>query len=58
MFIKYGNFYKCFDNDFYIINKNSFGFKVNAIDKVLSILKDNNISCIVINIKINNINFN
>ena len=61
--VKYGNFYKCFEDDSYIINyllnykinnKNSLGFKVNAVDKVLSILKDNNISCIVINdIKIN-----
>ena len=56
--VKYGNFYKCFEDDSYIINyllnykinnKNSLGFPINIIDKVLSILKDNNISCIVIN---------
>lgn len=41
--VKYGNFYKCFEDDSYIINyllnykinnKNSFGFKVNAINKM------------------------
>lgn len=41
--VKYGNFYKCFEDDFYIINyllnykinnKNSLGFKVNAINKM------------------------
>ena len=43
VFVKYGNFYKCFDNDSYIINyllnykinnKNSLGFPVNVIDKM------------------------
>lgn len=58
VFVKYGNFYKCFEDDSFIINyllnykrnnKNSLGFPVNIIDKVLSILKDNNISCVVVN---------
>ena len=63
VFVKYGNFYRCFNNDAVIINylfnyklseKNSTGFPIKSIDKVLSILKNNNISCIVIN-DINNV---
>lgn len=63
VFIKYGNFYRCYYNDAYIVSylfdyklseKNSTGFPIKSIDKVLSILKNNNISCIVIN-DINNV---
>ena len=61
--VKYGNFYRCFNNDAVIINylfnyklseKNSTGFPIKSIDKVISILRNNNISCIVIN-DINNV---
>ena len=63
VFIKYGNFYRCYYNDAYIVSylfdyklsdKKSTGFPICNIDKVLSILKNNNISCIVIN-DINNV---
>ena len=63
VFVKYGNFYRCFNNDAVIINylfnyklseKNSTGFPIKSIDKVISILRNNNISCIVIN-DINNV---
>lgn len=63
VFIKYGNFYRCFNNDAYIVSylfdyklseKNSTGFPIKSIDKVISILRNNNISCIVIN-DINNV---
>ena len=63
VFIKYGNFYRFFNNDAVIINylfnyklseKNSTGFPIKSIDKVISILRNNNISCIVIN-DINNV---
>ena len=63
VFVKYGNFYRCFNNDAVIINylfnyklseKNSTGFPIKSIDKVLFILRNNNISCIVIN-DINNV---
>ena len=63
VFIRYGNFYRCYYNDAYIVSylfdyklsdKKSTGFPICNIDKVLSILKNNNISCIVIN-DINNV---
>ena len=63
VFIRYGNFYRCYYNDAYIVSylfdyklsdKKSTGFPICNIDNVLSILKNNNISCIVIN-DINNV---
>ena len=66
VFVKYGNFYRCFNNDAVIINylfnyklseKNSTGFPIKSIDKVISILRNNNISCIVINDINNSYNF-
>ncbi len=63
VFIRYGNFYRCYYNDAYIVSylfdyklseKNSTGFPIKSIDKVISILRNNNISCIVIN-DINNV---
>lgn len=63
VFIRYGNFYRCYYNDAYIVSylfnyklsdKKSTGFPICNIDKVLSTLKNNNISCIVIN-GINNV---
>ena len=50
VFVKYGNFYRCFNNDAVIINylfnyklseKNSTGFPIKSIDKVISILRNN-----------------
>lgn len=67
VFVKYGNFYRCFSNDAYIVNyllsyrlskNNSTGFPIKSMDKVLFILRNNKISCIVIN-DINNVyNYN
>lgn len=61
--IKYGKFYRCFDYDAFIIHyllkykltsKNTIGFPIECLDKVLNILKHNNLSTIVVN---NNINY-
>ena len=56
--IKFGNFYRCSDDDalilFYLFNyklsdKYQTGFPLKNLDKVLYRLKDLNISCVVIN---------
>lgn len=61
--IKYGKFYRCFDYDAFIIHyllkykltsKNTIGFPIECLDKVLNLLKHNNLSTIVVN---NNINY-
>ena len=61
--IKYGKFYRCFDYDAFIIHylfkykitsKNTIGFPIECLNKVLSVLKYNNISVIVVN---NNVNY-
>ena len=61
--IKYGKFYRCFDYDAFIIHylfkykitsKNTVGFPIECLNKVLSVLKYNNISVIVVN---NNVNY-
>ena len=63
IFIKYGKFYRCFGYDAYIIHylfsykltsRETIGFPIENITKVLSFLKNNNISTIVVN---NNINY-
>src|SRR5574344_754130 len=56
--VKYGNFYRCFNEDaliaFYLFNYKisdnyRTGFPLNTLTKVLVKLKDAGISCIVIN---------
>ena len=55
--IKYGNFYRCANNDalitsyllnYKIIKRDTVGFPINTLNKVLETLKDNKISCVVI----------
>ena len=55
--IKYGNFYRCVNNDALITSyllkykitiRRSVGFPINTLDKVLEKLKDYKVSCIVI----------
>ena len=56
--IKYGKFYRSFNYDAYIIHyllkyklssKNSIGFPIENLDKVLKILYNNKISVVIIN---------
>ena len=56
--VKYGNFYRCFDNDalmmFYLFNYKisenyHVGFPIKIIDKILIKLKESGISVILIN---------
>lgn len=65
--VKYGNFYRCFDDDsfiiFYLFNYKIsdnyvVGFPINNLDKVLSKLRDNNISVIIIKDRNNYLYFN
>ena len=55
--IKYCNFYRCANNDalitlyllnYKITNRDTVGFPINTLNKVLETLKDNKISCVVI----------
>ena len=68
IFMKYGNFFRVFDKDTYIIwyyteykiNNERVGFPINVIDKVKDILISNDISLIIYNngsyIKVDSIN--
>ena len=55
IFIKKGNFYYCYKEDAYIINyllnykliDNSVAFPLNAIDKVLNIVTNNDLGVII-----------
>ena len=56
--VKYGNFYRCFNEDalivFYLFNYKisdnyRIGFPLSALTKVLARLKDVGISCVIIN---------
>ena len=57
LMVKYGNFYRCSYNDAlilsYLLNykitkRNTVGFPIKALNKVLETLKNNKISCVVI----------
>lgn len=58
IFMKYGNFYRVFDNDCYVIGgllgyriyNNKTGFPISEYDKVKEVLDRNNISYIFYNI--------
>ena len=58
IFVKYGNFYRVFDNDCYVIGgllgyriyNNKTGFPISEYDKVKEVLDRNNISYIFYNI--------
>ena len=58
VFIKYGKFYRCLDYDAYIMHylfkykltsRETIGFPIENINKILSVFKDKNISAIVVN---------
>ncbi|MDD5980016.1 MAG: hypothetical protein PUC23_02780 [bacterium] len=63
--VRFGNFYKCFDNDAlilgylldYRIRENCVAFPVDSIGKVLLALKQKNISLILVKDKENIINY-
>ena len=57
IFMKYGNFYRVFDEDTYILNyltnykiyDNRLGFPISEIDRIISLLNDFKISYVIYN---------